>query len=544
MSTLSLQSARASGSKLARTAVLALVFLVLFSFSEILILLKDRVYMPKADDIALYVLISLLAAVSARHFLTRLLLAVTFITQISEAIYYQFYGQFYGPSEVWLAFVETKDIASGITDSLGSLGIYFAVMVVAVVFALVISRRMAPAWGKWQTLPCLLIILVMFGGQFYKAIDGQMYKFNPDLRHSLLRNGLAAMSFSSVRLIPEALSGENQTLAHYDPYQVSPAAGVVTGKYSIILAIGESVNPHHVSALGYDRDTTPELKALLDKYQGTGRLIVSNAVSTRVAIPMLVNNLREPDNYDAYKSKATNIFANAKKQGYQTAFISAQGLEGLSNWIGIHDIDLWEDTQIRPAPEIGADVVLTPSVEQAKLNWDKPFLMVLNSRAPHIPYDRNIPQGFAKFSTPKLSDDVAQKKNEYDDALRLYDKELASAIRTALAKSKLPVLVFITSDHGERVGDGGLFGHSVVEMPIAQVPFLYFSNDPAYAMGKISPQLPLNHFQLATLINKMLGYDVKNPNQKDDSYFITGGDIRGLSERITYHLNALPPAER
>ena len=531
-------------SNLLRTLGLTLAFLLLFSLSEIIILLKDHVYQPKSGDISLYLIISLLAAASARFFLTRLLLAVTFIVQISEAVYYQFYGQFYGPSEVWLAFVETKDIASGITDSLGSLGIYFTIMIVAVVFALVFARRLAPLWHKWIALPCLLAIVVMFVGQFYKAIDGQMYKFNPDLRHSLLRNGLSAMSFSAIRLIPEAMSGENQNLTHYDPYQVKPVKDTHAGKYSIILAIGESLNPHHVSALGYERDTTPELKALLQQYQGTGRLIVSNAVSTRVAIPMLVNNLREPDNYGAYKSKSTNIFANAKKQGYQTAFISAQGLEGLSNWIGIHDIDLWEDTQIRPAPDVGADVVLTPSVEKATLDWNKPFLMVLNSRAPHIPYERNIPQGFAKFSTPRLSDDVAQKKNEYDDAVRLYDKELASAIRTALAKSKLPVLVFITSDHGERVGDNGLFGHSVVEMPIAQVPFLYFSNDPAYAMKEISPQVPLNHYQVATLINKMLGYDVSNPNQKDDSFFITGGDIRGLSERVTYHLNALPEAER
>lgn len=529
---------------LLRTVGLTLVFLVLFSLSEIILLLKDHVYQPKAGDISLYLIISLLAAASARFFLTRLLLAVTFIVQISEAVYYQFYGQFYGPSEVWLAFVETKDIASGITDSLGSLGIYFAIMIVAVVFALFFTKRLAPQWQKWLATPCLLAIVVMFAGQFYKAIDGQMYKFNPDLRHSLLRNGLSAMSFSAMRLIPEAISGENQNLTHYAPYQVKPIEGTHAGNYSIILAIGESLNPHHVSALGYGRDTTPELNALLHQYKGTGRLIVSNAVSTRVAIPMLVNNLREPDNYGAYKTKAANIFANAKKQGYQTAFISAQGLEGLSNWIGIHDIDLWEDTQIRQAPDVGADVVLTPSVEQAALDWNKPFLMVLNSRAPHIPYERNIPMGFAKFSTPRVSDDVAQKKNEYDDAIRLYDRELASAIRTALAKSRLPVLVFITSDHGERVGDNGLFGHSVVEMPIAQVPLLYFSNDPAYSMNAISPHMPLNHYQLATLINKMLGYDISNPNQKDDSFFITGGDIRGLSERVTYHLNALPEAER
>lgn len=540
----SAQSSLTSRGNIMRTVGLTLAFLVLFSLSEAIILLKDHVYQPKAGDISLYLIISLLAAVSARFFLTRCLLAITFIVQISEAIYYQFYGQFYGPSEVWLAFVETKDIASGITDSLGSLGVYFAIMVVAVVFALVFTRRLAPQWNKWLAIPCLLAIVVMFVGQFYKAVDGQMYKFNPDLRHSLLRNGLSAMSFSAIRLIPEAMSGENQNLTHYEPYQVTPVEGTHAGKYSIILAIGESLNPHHVSALGYERDTTPELKALMQQYHGTGRLIVSNAVSTRVAIPMLVNNLREPDNYGAYKSKATNIFANAKKQGYQTAFISAQGLEGLSNWIGIHDIDLWEDTQIRPAPEVGADVVLTPSVDKATLDWNKPFLMVLNSRAPHIPYERNIPQGFAKFSTPRLSDDVAQKKNEYDDAVRLYDRELASAIRTAMAKSKLPVLVFITSDHGERVGDGGLFGHSIVEMPIAQVPFIYFSNDPAYSMSALDSPMPLNHYQVATLINKMLGYSVSNPNQKDDSYFITGGDIRGLSERVTYHLNALPEAER
>jgi len=42
----------------------------------------------------------------------------------------------------------------------------------------------------------------------------------------------------------------------------------------------------------------------------------------------------------------------------------------------------------------------------------------------------------------------------------------------------------------------------------------------------------------------MLGYAVSNPNQKDDSFYITGGDIRGLSERVTYHLNELPEAER
>ena len=71
-------------------------------------------------------------------------------------------------------------------------------------------------------MPCLVAILVMFVGQFYKAINGQMYKFNPDLRHSLLRNGLSAMSYSAIRLIPEAISGDNQKLTTYEPYKVTP----------------------------------------------------------------------------------------------------------------------------------------------------------------------------------------------------------------------------------------------------------------------------------------------------------------------------------
>lgn len=527
-----------------KTLFLTVAILALFSLSEITTLLKDPVYQPNIDagDILLYPIIAFLAAISARHCVTRLLLSLVFIIQITEAAYFAFYGQFYGPTDIWLIFVETRDIISGIGDSLGTLGLYFILMALAIFSSQIVARYFAPAWKKTVTLPCLLAIMIMFVGQFYKASNGQMYKFNPDLHHSLLRNGLSALSFSSVRIIPDAIAGDAASTAatHYQPYQVSPIPEFRQGKYSIILAIGESLNPHHVSALGYNRETTPELAKLLTQYQGTSRIIMTNAVSTRVAIPMLVNNLREPDNYAAYKSLATNIFTNAKKQGFQTAFISAQGLEGLSNYIGIHDIDFWEDTQVRPGPQVAADQVLTPSVETAPLNWEKPFLLVLNSRAPHIPYNKDFPEDQAKFSLPRVSNDITQKQNEYDDAVRYYDKELASAIRTVLKKSSLPVLVFITSDHGERVGKDGHFGHSIVEIPTAQIPFLYFSTDPAYPLDSISNQPPRNHFQLATLINKCLGFRVTNPNQTDDRYFITAGDIGGLAPPITYHLSEQP----
>ncbi len=529
---------------LKRTVCLTLAILVLFSLSEIATLLKDHVYQPRIDagDMLLYPIIALLAAVSARHLLTRLLLCIVFLVQITEAAYFAFYGQFYGPSDIWLIFVETRDILSGISDSLGTLGGYFILVALALSFSLVVARRFAPAWKTFVSLPCLLAIVIMFSGQFFKASDGQMYKFNPDLHHSLLRNGLSALSFSSVRLIPDAIAGDtpSSTATHYQPYQVTPVPEFHKGQYSIILAIGESLNPHHVSALGYNRETTPELTKLLTQYQGTSRIIMTNAVSTRVAIPMLVNNLREPDNTAAYKSLATNIFTNARKQGFQTAFISAQGLEGLSNYIGIHDIDFWEDTQVRPGPQVAADQVLTPSVETAPINWTKPFLLVLNSRAPHIPYDKDFPEDQATFSVPRVSDDIRQKQNEYDDAVRYYDKELASAIRTVLKKSSLPVLVFITSDHGERVGKDGHFGHSIVEIPTAQIPFLYFSTDPAYRFDRITSQPPRNHFQLSTLINKYLGFSVTNPNQTDDSYFITAGDIGALAPPMTYHLSEQP----
>ncbi|MDQ9204936.1 hypothetical protein QBS70_09360 [Cronobacter sakazakii] len=51
-----------------RTLVLAAIILVLFSLSEIAIVMKDNVYRPKADDMALYLIIALLAAASARFF--------------------------------------------------------------------------------------------------------------------------------------------------------------------------------------------------------------------------------------------------------------------------------------------------------------------------------------------------------------------------------------------------------------------------------------------------------------------------------------------
>src|SRR5690606_23205223 len=108
---------------------------------------------------------------------------------------------------------------------------------------------------------------------------------------------------------------------------------------SIVLVIGESLNPDHMGVLGYARDTTPVLSERVKRFDGGATRIMASGVSTRVSVPMLVNVVREPGHVKAMGQTGNNLFVAAKRHGYQTAFVSVQKLDGLSSLMGGRMLD-------------------------------------------------------------------------------------------------------------------------------------------------------------------------------------------------------------
>jgi membrane-anchored protein YejM (alkaline phosphatase superfamily) len=147
----------------------------------------------------------------------------------------------------------------------------------------------------------------------------------------------------------------------------------------------------------------------------------------------------------------------------------------------------------------------------------------------------------ARFSKNRSSDYVLQTANEYDDALSFYDSKITDLLKSVIWASELPVLCIVTSDHGERVGEGGLFGHSVVDHHTAKVPLMVFATSPSLLRRFTHGEpLPINHYLLSSAINHLLGFEVRNRNSDGDLFFISSGDVQFPSAPLQYRASTAP----
>ena len=355
----------------------------------------------------------------------------------------------------------------------------------------------------------------------------------PDDRRPVIINALYAWGgFVSDMLLPASqasqMAGNNYTL--------KPIAGDVGLRPSVLLIMGESLNPSHMGVLGYGRDTTPQLAALLQKYGGGEGKIISAGVSTRVSIPTFLNVLREPGNQMALRASPVNLFRIAKNRGFQTAFLSVQDMGGISSVVGKESIDDWVDALDHPTGAV-PDNALVERLSHSKIDWDKPFFMVLNTRSTHLPYRSDFPEQFAHFSRGKTDSIAAQHVNEYDDAMLWFDQKVSDAIKYVFSASKRPVIVVLVSDHGEMVDDdGGRFGHNVLFPSVYVTPYIWMSSDPNISGLGDFASCPVNHYQLGKIIAAKLGGQVINSLEGGDSpeYWVNGTSIDGGNGTFKY----------
>ncbi|MBB5152437.1 glucan phosphoethanolaminetransferase (alkaline phosphatase superfamily) [Histophilus somni] len=95
---------------------------------------------------------------------------------------------------------------------------------------------------------------------------------------------------------------------------------------NIIWIMGESVSANNVSALGYERETTPFLTSLSKNFPTETLLKPAYSAGSRTAIslPSLFNAIPKPNGLEQIVSGRTNLFRLAKEQGYETYFYSSQ----------------------------------------------------------------------------------------------------------------------------------------------------------------------------------------------------------------------------
>jgi len=232
-----------------------------------------------------------------------------------------------------------------------------------------------------------------------------------------------------------------------------------------IVVIGETARAANWGLSGYSRQTTPELAAL-DVVNF--RKVTACGTSTEVSLPCMLSPYGR-NNYDEQRIRGSEALPNVLAHGgFRVAWLDNQsGCKGTCD-----GLETWRPTPASTPADCADgtcfDSALVTGARQLTDGPAKNTVLFLHMIGNHGPtYSKRYPDAFRRFEptceTADLGRCSAQEiVNTYDNALLYTDHVLAQAI--AFLKERQndydTGLLFV-SDHGESLGENGLFLHGV-----------------------------------------------------------------------------------
>lgn len=496
-----------------------------------LLILPDYLYALVADNgpvlfrpytLAVLFVISFLLLALRNRLAVYGLLGFFFLLQLGQLLHMAYFGTSFAPHEIRLLFTELAEVNESLA---GVLGLVFPplLIVLASYAALLLLFRFSNPYRLHFSLAALPLVLLLLVLPVRAYTSNASQKFYPNPKTYTLENALQAFSFFLVRDLPGHFLQNNEM--HWKPY--TPEKSVAPVKANIIIVMGESLTSAHMSLFGYGRETTPLLETLREDKGFIYRQGIAAGIATKVTLPMFYNMTREPGNLRQVFRQESNLIKMAKEQGFLTHYYSAQ-TANLSTFSGIEYADKSVTAEnIERDIETRHDEVLLDIIKRVDLN--RPNFIVLHQRNSHSPYDRNYPPQYDFFKASGERKTNQYRIDTYDNSVRYTDHLLYSLIDDLKSRSKLPVYILFTSDHGEMLGEeGGQFGHGKLTEEVARVPFIFYAHNGEAARVNAARQLVNpTHYEMGKLIAGLLGYRVDNPNEEAGVYYLNGTDLSG-----------------
>ncbi|GLK89493.1 phosphoethanolamine transferase [Pseudomonas turukhanskensis] len=236
-----------------------------------------------------------------------------------------------------------------------------------------------------------------------------------------------------------------------------------------VLVVGESARADNFGILGYERDTTPKLKA------ETGVIAYPNAHScgteTAVSVPCMFSNLGRA-NYSASKAYSQEGLLDViKRAGVDVVWRDNQsGCKGTCDRVNIEDVSNLKDPALCANSECH-DEILLQGLQGFIDNLKNDTVLVLHQMGSHGPeYFKRYPKAFEQF-TPVCTSNALNEcsrdsiVNGYDNTILYTDHVLSSLIDVLRAnQSKVDSAMLYMSDHGESLGEYNLYLHGTPYM--------------------------------------------------------------------------------
>ncbi|MES3003197.1 MAG: phosphoethanolamine--lipid A transferase [Pseudomonadota bacterium] len=233
----------------------------------------------------------------------------------------------------------------------------------------------------------------------------------------------------------------------------------------LVLVVGETARAQNSSLYGYARETNPEL--------GKRGVVVfkdatSCGTSTEVSLPCMFSPFGRA-NYDEEKilthESVLHVLARA---GIKVLWRDNQsGCKGVCDGLPAEQLDQAKVEALCPEGQC-LDEILIHGMDGVLKDRQGNLLVVMHQLGSHGPsYYKRYPAAFRRFEPACQSDDLhkcsaAEIVNAYDNSL-LYTDFFLGKVIDFLDRSQAThdTAMIYVSDHGESLGEGGLYLHGV-----------------------------------------------------------------------------------
>lgn len=301
---------------------------------------------------------------------------------------------------------------------------------------------------------------------FFYQDQASFLRNNRDLRHRLVPVNYLAGVGSYVqeitkRKLPYEAIGADATLGTH--WQASTAERPLL----LVLVVGETARAANFSLGGYGRQTNPRLTEVKDLVYFTD--VSSCGTSTAISVPCMFSDLGR-EAFSAEKARARdNLIDIVAKAGLGVEWYGNNtNCKGICRAAG-------EKRAVRERhPQYCKDDV--PCTDGAMFedfwstlpSYSGRGLVVLHQLGSHGPgYHLRYPESFNRFTPVCRSTDfskcqVSEIVNAYDNTLLYTDHLLAETInRLQSIADRVDSAILYVSDHGESLGENGIFLHAV-----------------------------------------------------------------------------------
>lgn len=277
--------------------------------------------------------------------------------------------------------------------------------------------------------------------------------------------------------------------------RLGPAWSHSTRPVLFVMVVGETARSANWGLSGYTRQTTPELAR---RTPIAWPRVDTCGTDTETSVPCIFARLGRRDYDESRIRREQSLLHVAARAGL--------GVEWIDNQSGCKGVcDGLPSRQVRPADHPGLcdgerclDDALTLELDRSVAAMQAAAggptaapasrLIVLHMLGNHGPaYWRRYPADQAAYTPDCRSDDLSSCSREaivnaYDNALRHTDRVLATTLdRLAALSSTHDVALLFVSDHGESLGEKGLYLHgmpyAIAPQEQTQVPMLLWLSD-------------------------------------------------------------------